>query len=114
MEVGGGGAFDSVHVVAGPFFMLAQSELAPKEDQGVVFSILLPSPTSTIDQNLIFSEEVQKMFTSRSRNMRTPSRSPVRASASRCSHPEALVRAHPHLRWRSSRPCRARRPASPG
>ncbi|HRE04826.1 MAG TPA: efflux RND transporter permease subunit [Opitutaceae bacterium] len=47
-----------------PFFMLAQSELAPKEDQGVVFSILLPSPTSTIDQNLIFSEEVQKMFES--------------------------------------------------
>ncbi|MBL9191590.1 MAG: efflux RND transporter permease subunit [Opitutaceae bacterium] len=47
-----------------PFFMLAQSELAPKEDQGVVFSILLPSPTSTTDQNLIFSEEVQKMFES--------------------------------------------------
>ena len=31
-----------------PFFMFAQQELAPKEDQGVVFSILLTSPTSTI------------------------------------------------------------------
>ncbi len=45
-----------------PFFMFAQSELAPKEDQGVVFSILLPSPTSTIDQNVIYAKEVQKMF----------------------------------------------------
>ncbi|HYD85076.1 MAG TPA: efflux RND transporter permease subunit, partial [Opitutus sp.] len=47
-----------------PFFMFAQSELAPKEDQGVVFSILLPSPTATIDQNILYGEEVQKMFTS--------------------------------------------------
>ncbi|MBL9218082.1 MAG: efflux RND transporter permease subunit [Opitutaceae bacterium] len=47
-----------------PFGMMAQSELAPKEDQGVVFSILLPSPTSTIDQNVIYAKEVQKMFES--------------------------------------------------
>jgi len=45
-----------------PFFFLAQRELAPKEDQGVVFSLLLPSPTSTIDQNVIYAKEVQKMF----------------------------------------------------
>jgi multidrug efflux pump len=45
-----------------PFFMFAQKELAPKEDQGVVFSILLPSPNATIDQNLIFSTQVQEMF----------------------------------------------------
>ena len=47
-----------------PFFMFAQRELAPKEDQGVIFSILLPSPTSTIDQNLMFSGQVQEMFES--------------------------------------------------
>lgn len=45
-----------------PFFMFAQRELAPKEDQGIVFSILLPSPTATIDQNIIYSEEVQRIF----------------------------------------------------
>ena len=45
-----------------PFFMFAQRELAPKEDQGVVFSILQPSPTSTIDQNILYAQEVQKMF----------------------------------------------------
>ncbi|MFA6959779.1 MAG: efflux RND transporter permease subunit [Opitutaceae bacterium] len=47
-----------------PFFKFAQHELAPKEDQGVVFSILLPSPNATIDQNMIFSEQVQEMFES--------------------------------------------------
>lgn len=47
-----------------PFFMFSQRELAPKEDQGVVFSFLLPSPNATIDHNLIFSEQVQEMFES--------------------------------------------------
>jgi multidrug efflux pump len=47
-----------------PFFKFAQSELAPKEDQGVVFSIQIPSPTSTIEQNVLFSQQVQKMFSS--------------------------------------------------
>mgnify|MGYP001557378255 CR=1 FL=1 len=47
-----------------PFVMFAQQELAPKEDQGVVFSILQAAPTSTIDQNQIYAEQVQKMFTS--------------------------------------------------
>jgi multidrug efflux pump len=46
------------------FVMFANRELAPKEDQGVVFSILLPSPTATIDHNVLFAKEVQKMFES--------------------------------------------------
>lgn len=45
-----------------PFFMFAQRELAPKEDQGVVFTILQPSPTATIDQNSLFASEVQRMY----------------------------------------------------
>ena len=47
-----------------PFVKFAQHELAPPEDQGIVFSILLPSPTATIEQNLLFSNEVQNMFES--------------------------------------------------
>ncbi|MBW8782725.1 MAG: efflux RND transporter permease subunit [Verrucomicrobia bacterium] len=47
-----------------PFFMMAQHELAPKEDQGVVFSILQSSPTSTIDQNVLFATQAQRMFES--------------------------------------------------
>jgi len=47
-----------------PFFQFAQSELAPKEDQGVVFSILVPSPTATIEQNSVYAREVQKIYES--------------------------------------------------
>ena len=47
-----------------PFFKFAQSELAPPEDQGVMFSILFPSPTATIEQTLLFSNQVQNMFES--------------------------------------------------
>ncbi len=46
------------------FVMFANKELAPKEDQGVVFGIMLPSPTATIDQNVLFAAEAQKMFQS--------------------------------------------------
>ncbi|WP_404421474.1 efflux RND transporter permease subunit [Nibricoccus sp. IMCC34717] len=45
-----------------PFALMAQKELAPKEDQGVVFSIMIPSPTSTIDQNVMYAEQIQKLF----------------------------------------------------
>jgi multidrug efflux pump len=51
-----------ITLLLAPFVMMAQRELAPMEDQGVVFSILQPPPTSTIDQNVMFAEEVQKMF----------------------------------------------------
>jgi len=44
------------------FVMFANKELAPKEDQGVVFGIMLPPPTSTIDQNVLFAAETQKIF----------------------------------------------------
>ncbi len=53
-----------VSLLSAPFLMFAQRELAPKEDQGVVFSILLPSPTSTIEQNSLFAGQVQAMFES--------------------------------------------------
>lgn len=47
-----------------PFVMFAQKELAPREDQGVVFSIMVPAPTSTIDQNVLYAEEMQKIYAS--------------------------------------------------
>jgi len=45
-----------------PFVMLAQKELAPMEDQGVVFTIVQGPPTSTIEQSTMFTEQVQKMY----------------------------------------------------
>jgi multidrug efflux pump len=49
-------------LLLGPFFMFAQRELAPKEDQGVVFSIVQGAPSSTIEQNSMFASEIQKMY----------------------------------------------------
>jgi multidrug efflux pump len=47
-----------------PFVQFAQHDLAPPEDQGVVFGILLPSPTATMEQNLPYAAEIQDMFSS--------------------------------------------------
>lgn len=45
------------------FVMFAKPhELAPKEDQGVVFTIMLPGPNETIDHNLIYAKQIQDMF----------------------------------------------------
>ncbi|MBP7143257.1 MAG: efflux RND transporter permease subunit [Opitutaceae bacterium] len=46
------------------FFMFAQHELAPKEDQGFIGTFLIASPTSTIEHNTLYAEEVQKLFES--------------------------------------------------
>ncbi len=47
-----------------PFVMLAQRELAPMEDQGVVFTIVQGPPTSTIEQSTMFTEQVQQIYAS--------------------------------------------------
>jgi len=47
-----------------PFFMFSQRELAPVEDQGVVFSIIQASANSTIDQTTRFTQQVLDVFKS--------------------------------------------------
>ena len=47
-----------------PFFLFSGSELAPKEDQGVVFGIVQASPNSTIDQTSIYTEKLNEVFKS--------------------------------------------------
>jgi multidrug efflux pump len=47
-----------------PFYMFSQRELAPAEDQGVVFSILQASANSTIDQTKLFAEQVHDVYKS--------------------------------------------------
>ncbi len=49
-------------LLLGPFFMIAQKELAPKEDQGVLMTIIQGSPTATIEQAMLNTEEVQKIY----------------------------------------------------
>ena len=45
-------------------FLMSAKELAPMEDQGVIFGILDASANSTLDQNSLFSAEVNRVFMS--------------------------------------------------
>jgi multidrug efflux pump len=45
-----------------PFYMFSQRELAPAEDQGVVFGVIQAAPNSTIDQTNIYTDEVYKVY----------------------------------------------------
>ena len=47
-----------------PFYMLSLKDLAPKEDQGVVFGIVQAAPNATIDQTSKFAEKVNGVFKS--------------------------------------------------
>jgi multidrug efflux pump len=51
-----------VAVLIIPFYMFSQRELAPAEDQGVVFGVIQGSPNSTIDQTMLFSNEVYDVY----------------------------------------------------
>jgi len=47
-----------------PFYMFSQRELAPHEDQSVVFGIVQGSANSTIDQAKLYANEVGKVYQS--------------------------------------------------
>src|SRR5215211_2659437 len=53
-----------VAVLTVPFYLLSQRELAPAEDQGVVFSIIQAAPNSTIDQTTLFTQQVHDVYRS--------------------------------------------------
>jgi multidrug efflux pump len=54
----------AVSLAAVPMFTMSAKELAPLEDQGVIFGILDASANSTLDQNRIFAAEVNRVFMS--------------------------------------------------
>jgi multidrug efflux pump len=47
-----------------PFYMFSQRELAPAEDQGVVFSIVQTAPNATIDQTRLFTQQIYEVYRS--------------------------------------------------
>jgi multidrug efflux pump len=47
-----------------PLYMFSGRELAPTEDQSVVFGIVQAAPNATLDQTTLFTGEVQKVFSS--------------------------------------------------
>ncbi len=53
-----------IALLAVPFYMFSQKELAPAEDQGVVFGIVQAAPNATIDQTSLYTDEVNEAFQS--------------------------------------------------
>jgi multidrug efflux pump len=45
-----------------PFYMFSQRELAPTEDQGVVFSVIQAPANSTLDQTNLFAQQVYDVY----------------------------------------------------
>ena len=45
-----------------PFYMFSQRELAPAEDQGVLFSIVQAAPNSTLDQTKLYAEQIHDVY----------------------------------------------------
>jgi multidrug efflux pump len=45
-----------------PFYMFSQHELAPTEDQSVVFGIVQAAPNSTLDQTRLFASQLFSVF----------------------------------------------------
>ena len=45
-----------------PFYIFSQRELAPAEDQGVVFGVIQASPNSTLDQTKLFTNQVYDVY----------------------------------------------------
>ena len=51
-----------VVLLAVPFYLFSQRELAPNEDQSVVFGIVQANANSTIDQTKLYAAEVNKVY----------------------------------------------------
>lgn len=47
-----------------PLYMFSQKELAPTEDQSIVFGVIQAAPNSTLDQTKLFTDQVEKVFES--------------------------------------------------
>ena len=69
-----------------PFYMFSQRELAPAEDQGVVFGVIQSSANSTIDQTNLFTDQVYDVYHS----------FPESESIFQITNPERRLRRHGH------------------
>ena len=48
--------------MGGPFFMFSAHKIAPSEDQGVIFGIVQTPPNATIEQNMLFSQQMNDIY----------------------------------------------------
>jgi multidrug efflux pump len=56
------GVWVIVALLVVPFYLFSQHELAPAEDQGVVFGVVQASPNSTLDQTKLFASQVYDVY----------------------------------------------------
>jgi multidrug efflux pump len=47
-----------------PFYLFSQKELAPKEDQSVVFGVVQAAPNATLDQTKLFTAQIHDVYRS--------------------------------------------------
>ncbi len=47
-----------------PFYLFSQKELAPKEDQSVVFGVIQAAPNATLDQTKLFANQIHDVYAS--------------------------------------------------
>jgi multidrug efflux pump len=47
-----------------PFYMFSQKELAPREDQAVVFGVVQAAPNATLDQTKLFASKIHDVYRS--------------------------------------------------
>ena len=73
-----------VAVLMVPFYMFSQRELAPAEDQGVVFGVIQSSANATLDQTNLFTDQVYNVYHS----------FPETASIFQITNPERRLRRH--------------------
>src|SRR6478672_10496711 len=45
-----------------PFYLFSQKELAPAEDQGVVFGVIQASANSTVEQTTLFTQQIHDVY----------------------------------------------------
>jgi multidrug efflux pump len=53
-----------VTILIVPFYMFSQKELAPKEDESVVFGVIQAAPNATLDQTRLFASQVTETYKS--------------------------------------------------
>jgi multidrug efflux pump len=51
-----------VAILIVPFYMFSQKELAPNEDQSVVFGLIQAAPNATLDQTQLFASQVYDVY----------------------------------------------------
>ncbi len=47
-----------------PFYLFSMKELAPREDQGVMFGIVQAPPNASLDQTMLYASQLEKIFRS--------------------------------------------------